>query len=347
VSTPAPKNPTAAPSKRFDTGVFLGVIALPIAVLVYVLQANGVVEIVWWVSALIYLAAVAAMVWAFYRWNVPAAWSPVRRTLACLVGCIVLVGLSGVGIRTEYAREHPKPQSVRSTVVGAPPASPVATPDVHHFVSQGPPPAQPRSSRRVVLIFKDSPLLTAQRREIIQTRIDNFNAYLTDVGFSLPKDFPPIGVSSRNNFAGGGIYPGTIYEQSFYLPKNKITDGNEIRWIYAYGNFGDLFPVDAGHEEFHEQATTLFSDYYAGSYADHRWGDSAWDRRLWELRKEKGKQFTDKSLFFAYEQWRSPGPSEPDFDSFFRSLLLAGVWVESNNRGADMTEVNKILASVN
>lgn len=217
-------------------------------------------------------------------------------------------------------------------------------PDVPH---SGPPPLHSPASHRVALIFKDSPLLTAKRREVIQNTIDKFNAYLTDVGFSLPKGFPPIGVSSRNAFSGGGVYPGTIYEQSFYLPKNRITDANEIQWIYAYGTFGDLFPVDGEHPEFHEQATRLFADYYASSYADQQWGNSTWERRLWEVRKERGKQFTDKSLFYAYMQWRSPGPSEPDFDSLFKTLLLAGVWVESNDRGADIMTVNKILASEN
>jgi hypothetical protein len=56
----------------------------------------------------------------------------------------------------------------------------------------------------VHLIFKDSPLLTEARKVNISKTIDGFYFYLTGLGFTLEKDFPPIGVSSTNVFHAGG-----------------------------------------------------------------------------------------------------------------------------------------------
>lgn len=95
--------------KGLDTGAFVGVIALPVAALFFLLQANGVVTVGWWISGLIYLVLTAALICAFYSWEVPTRWSPSKRHFACSVGSLIVLALSGFGVRSEYIREHRSP----------------------------------------------------------------------------------------------------------------------------------------------------------------------------------------------------------------------------------------------
>jgi hypothetical protein len=97
---------TKKPREGHDTGLVLAIFSGLAVPLVYVLQANGVVEIRWWISALIYLMIICFAVWEFRQWNVPRNWRPLRRVFTYLIGCTMLLILSGLGVRTEYVREH-------------------------------------------------------------------------------------------------------------------------------------------------------------------------------------------------------------------------------------------------
>ena len=97
------------PPGGFDTALFLKVLSFLVIPLVYALQANGVVDISWKLSAAIYLIVLTGYLWTFHKWQVPRQWSRIRRYGCCLVGCVVLLWLSGLGVRNEYVKEHANP----------------------------------------------------------------------------------------------------------------------------------------------------------------------------------------------------------------------------------------------
>jgi pimeloyl-ACP methyl ester carboxylesterase len=70
----------------------------------------------------------------------------------------------------------------------------------------------------VNLMFKDSPLLTAKRKERITNEIVAFAAYLKSLGIPIPSDVPPIAVKTRPD--------GTIYSLGL------LPDRPERRYYY-------------------------------------------------------------------------------------------------------------------
>jgi hypothetical protein len=144
---------------------------------------------------------------------------------------------------------------------------------------------------KVRLIFKDSPLLTPPRREHINKTIDALYVYLTGLGFTMEREFPPIGVSSDNVFKGGGTYPGTIYDKGFLLPKNRIEDETLIRWMYAREIFTVLLCAPQESTIFRLEAEPIFTGYYVSSFKGdvHSLAKNTWINKLWAVRQAKGK----------------------------------------------------------
>jgi hypothetical protein len=199
---------------------------------------------------------------------------------------------------------------------------------------------------KVRLIFKDSPLLTPPRREHINKTIDALYVYLTGLGFTMEREFPPIGVSSDNVFKGGGTYPGTIYDKGFLLPKNRIEDETLIRWMYAREIFTVLLCAPQESTIFRLEAEPIFTGYYVSSFKGdvHSLAKNTWINKLWAVRQAKGKDFTDRALFYTYRTWRDPTANEKDFDTFLSMRFIFGTQVISNDFD-ETKEVSKILAA--
>ena len=63
---------------------------------------------------------------------------------------------------------------------------------------------------------------------------------------------------------------------------------------------------------------------------------------LWDIREKKGKDFTDRAMYYTYKTW-DPKPIPGNFESKFLTRFLAGVWVIDNN-GTSIEAVQSILA---
>jgi hypothetical protein len=76
--------------------------------LVYILQANGVVNISWFVSSLVYFGVLVAFIWAFLSWEEPAKLGQKMQGFICALLSVGIVVLAIKGVSNEYRNEHPK-----------------------------------------------------------------------------------------------------------------------------------------------------------------------------------------------------------------------------------------------
>ena len=121
----------------------------------------------------------------------------------------------------------------------------------------------------VSLIFKESPLFTAERKQRVTAVINDFYLYLKGIGFPIEKELPPLGVSNYNVLSMSGSFPGTIYDRQIYLPKNSLDNADAVRKVYASYVFRRLFGT-FGEGSFEKQdysndetTATLYEVYYA------------------------------------------------------------------------------------
>jgi hypothetical protein len=199
----------------------------------------------------------------------------------------------------------------------------------------------------VLLIFKDSPLFTPERKRRITAEINGFYLYLKGIGFPVETGIPPLGVSPYDVQMMGGTFPGSIYDQQIYFPKNSLDDSDAIRRVYASYVFRTLFHTMGGvtvPSIADETTATLFEEYYASSLVGRNldkgdWKGHKWIEALWDIRQKKGKDFTDRVMYYTYQTWK---PIPGDFDNTFLTRFLAGVWVIDNN-GDSFKDVQSIL----
>jgi membrane protein implicated in regulation of membrane protease activity len=205
----------------------------------------------------------------------------------------------------------------------------------------------------VSLIFKESALFTPERKRRVTVVINDFYLYLKGLGFPVQKELPPVGVSNYNVQSISGTFPGTIYDQQIYLPKNSLDNSDAIRKVYASYVFRRLFGTfganSIGLQDYanDETTATLYEVYYASSAVnrdldrDNDWRGHAWMEALWEIRQKMGKDFTDRAMFYTYKAW-DPKPVPGNFEAKFWTRFLAGVWVIDNN-GTSFKAVQEIL----
>ncbi len=100
--------------------------------------------------------------------------------------------------------------------------------------------SMPSNQQKTVKIhFKETPLLTDQRRRVIQNEIDRFHEYLSGIGFQLSKELPPLGV--RKTMSETIVTPGALYEEQLKLPEDGVEKPEIIRMVYAHHVFRRMF----------------------------------------------------------------------------------------------------------
>ena len=204
----------------------------------------------------------------------------------------------------------------------------------------------------VKVIFKDSPLFTKTRQRNITKTINEAYLYLSNLGFPLEMELPPMGVSGTNVQTMSGVFPGTIYHRQFNFPQNSLDDSDVIREVYLSYVFSGLFHVFGPDAmippDFSTRQTvaTLFKVYYASTIAGKNldrndWKGHKWMQALWEIRQIQGRDAADQYMLYTYKAWEdSAGPT--DFEHVFLTRFTAGVWIKDNN-GASIAVVNPIL----
>jgi hypothetical protein len=225
------------------------------------------------------------------------------------------------------AHDRPKPEPSNSP---QPLETPITKADVKHDgtkISHEPKP-------EIELIFKQSPLFTVERKAKITSELDSFRKYLINVGFEIPRKVPPIGVSKgAPNIAG--VSPGTIYDAQIYLKEQDLDNPESAIGAYSLYLFTMLiFPPDAS-SRFVMPTGWVFADYYYASYTKEfninpKSNYAGVEQSLHEIWVKRGKDFTDKLLFYTKERWYPPDATDTDFQNCFAKKVLVGAAVTEN-----------------
>jgi hypothetical protein len=145
----------------------------------------------------------------------------------------------------------------------------------------------------------------------------------------------------------------SVYDAEISIPEQWLDKPDDIKNVYALWAFRKLFglidsPLMSNIEfKFLHSAASLFSCYYRSSFAnlnvcDHDWEGRHWNNILWDIRGKKGRDFTDRAMFYTYKGWRQPLKAPDSFDDFFGNHFLQGVWI-IDNRGKDLQEIGEIM----
>jgi hypothetical protein len=201
----------------------------------------------------------------------------------------------------------------------------------------------------IAVEFKSSPLLTAQRRKHIRRDLTSFHDYLTTtIGFDVAKKVPFVlgtTVDDKHPVAGAWISPGTPYDQTTRIPIHTITKDDAIQEAYAKFVFRNLLI------QYHQpwsflyiRSFTAFASYYTSSYrGTNRCADSyKWCHALWDIRQRYGQEFTDKLLFYVFQQWQSP-PDDSNFDAYFMHRFFSGMYVAVDDYDKQVPQIRAIL----
>jgi hypothetical protein len=179
---------------------------------------------------------------------------------------------------------------------------------------------QPRSYQ-LSFTFRDSPLFTNSAKTFIEDKTEDYFEYLERIGITPPHEMPPIGVATPDGFGGCGgssvTTPAPSYRQgAIYFAETCLNDATEITGIYSDWVFGVLLnenlPTVGADKGNRFQVQKLLSDYYVSSFYDILFSGSPQDIRswpviLWDIRKQFGRDFTDRSLAQAIKSMNEEG----------------------------------------
>lgn len=208
---------------------------------------------------------------------------------------------------------------------------------------------------QVSLIFKDSPLLTGERKRFISDTIEGFRTYLVGLGFNPPKDVPPIGIMPGNAGGSALVLGGNERRDRLYssinLPQSGIDDPMIIVNLYAgfaFSQMMDEFNKSKPGHAFRSNMAMIFSKYFTWSYSGSTWKSvrsDSWESALWEIRNTCGRDFTDRSLFYMFtliddfsadqkfvrDEKSNYTISKEELNEYFLRGLTAGEQVVDNN----------------
>lgn len=113
-----------------------------------------------------------------------------------------------------------------------------------------------------------------------------------------------------------GAYFGWVFQRLFDIPKYTVSD-HVNRWV----------------------SSTTLAVYYAGSYSGDFIGRPGWDRALWDIRERYKSDFTDKLLFYAFQNFSEERDIKKDFDVFFWNRLATAMNVLDSSAEHEVTKI--------
>jgi len=283
--------------------------------------------------------------WPKYGWHGvrDRTWKTLRETVfygvIAFIPIFLLESVTVVGGVWRQARQNSPPK-----VLVAPPPS--------YAFEKGIRPIRAGFPKPVLKVnFKISPLLTVARRDAITRNLDAYYRFLTDVGFELPKEVPPLGFLASNFITAGGALQGTVYDSQILVPAASADDPEVFRVGYSSWAFSYLFRSDPSdpRADFFRTSAFLYSCYFRSSYDNRNRCNfpddphTNWTGALWDIRLKHGRKFADAMLYYAYRTRENRFPNESGFDTFFKDRLLNGT-VVADNSPATIQSVTLILA---
>jgi hypothetical protein len=203
----------------------------------------------------------------------------------------------------------------------------------------------PKREILVGVTFKDSPVLTQKRRKNIEIDLDDFYRYLRSLGFDLPSEIPPIGVSPPHSVMLGGGGGGPAYYSSLIISEDVIDTPGIIRTVYAGYTFNRILVwpdawksnLSRVQVEDDEVAAWVYECYFPKSFGgqptcDGRAPGHQWVDAMWEVREKYGQEYADSLMCYALKMWRDiPSKYLDSFDRFFRYRIAAGETAKDNS----------------
>jgi hypothetical protein len=166
-------------------------------------------------------------------------------------------------------------------------------------------------------IFKDSPVLTAERRQNIENAINAFAAYLIAIPLEIPKDLPSIAITKSEEGSSSGTPEEPTYYDDLKLRVDRIDDTIAITSAYSSWIMEKLLPIDLPKtaSSVEEITKLMMSDmayrgrfsmpfwiYFSDSFAGRQREETkkiAISNALWEVRTHCGQQFADRLMAFT------------------------------------------------
>jgi len=194
-------------------------------------------------------------------------------------------------------------------------------------------------------VFKSSSLFTEKRKRDVTWDLNEYYLYLKKVGFNLPTDIPPLGLTPKGSEMMAGGSGGPTYFSSLFVTEDMVDDSNAWRSIYSTYTFNrnlvwpDAFRtgisrVEADHDE---EAAWIYTCYFSSSFAGRRVCNAQspghdWTDAMWDIRSKYGQDYTDGLMCYAELMWGSvPSKYLDSFDKFFRYKLASGESVKGSN----------------
>lgn len=207
----------------------------------------------------------------------------------------------------------------------------------------------------IKMTFKSSPLFTEKRQKEIIWSLNEYYRYLTKIGFDLPVEIPPLGLSPPHGIMGGGGSEGPAYFSSLIISEDNVDDPNVLRSVYSSYTFNRILVwpdaykngISRTEAEDDGRAAWIFACYFPRSFsgnntcADETPG-RMWREAIWEVRREYGQDYTDGLMCYTVKTWKGvPVKYIENFDQFFRYRLAGGESVKDN--GQRSSEINAIF----
>jgi hypothetical protein len=186
--------------------------------------------------------------------------------------------------------------------------------------------------------------ISPYRRYTIGRSITHYAAYLSDLGFELPKSPPIIGIGARP-----GVIDGVITLRNGFTSKQVVWTYSQLVFTSSV-NAGSLFGSQRAVQRI--IISMVYGSYFDCSYEDTLEGftdpikDNKFFQAIWELRLVLTQYVIDRALAYALIQIIREGLSDdgisPDIDSYFGRAIEAGIDKMSSN----FTEDKKIIDAV-
>ena len=200
-------------------------------------------------------------------------------------------------------------------------------------------PRVPSEPRRLVIVFKSSPVFTQARRKRLTEDLEAAYKYLSDIGFDVPTHVPPIEVVPQSKARGSTIISGAVSQQEALYLSNlvigeyRIDEDNALTGTWMLYVFEQLLAPKMNGQSWLLRSKTenLFASYYSHSFSDSQPGTSSpWLAALWELRSIYGQGFVDQSLFYSFSLIEQDDDRETNFNTFFKYQFMRGIGVADN-----------------
>jgi hypothetical protein len=202
--------------------------------------------------------------------------------------------------------------------------------------------------------FKSSPVFTPKRQKQIIWDLNKYYRYMTDLGFDLPPDIPPLGLTPPHGLLlGGGSAGSPSYFSSIYISEDTVDDPKVLRFVYSQSFFNSSLvnPYGASRPEAEDDeiAAWVYSCYYPVSFGGQQVCATEapghkWNNAIWEIRQKFGAEYTDRLLCYSFKMWKAiPAKYADNFDRFFRYKLVSGETVADNGGGQRYQELNAIF----